>query len=135
MRYVLDTCILIGDDPPALPPDTQWAISVASLSELHFGVLCAGTEQERAARLRRLTLIESTLRALPVTAAVARIHGAMSARVRAVGRQPRPRAMDLLIAATAAQQAATLLTDNLDDYAGLEDFVPVVRPQRADPSG
>jgi predicted nucleic acid-binding protein len=36
MRALLDTSVLIGDPPPG---DVQAAISVASLAELHFGVL------------------------------------------------------------------------------------------------
>lgn len=130
MRYLLDTCVLIADAAPALGADAESAISVISLSELHFGVLSATSDRERAARLRRLTLIESTLRALPVTDEVARIHGAMSVHVKSLGRQPRPRAMDLLIAATAAHHQATVLTENIDDFSGLEEFVLVARPQR-----
>lgn len=52
----------------------------------------------------------------------------MGAAVLAAGRQPRHRAMDLLIAATAADFGATLVTLNLGDFAGLEDFVPVRSP-------
>ena len=128
MRYLLDTCVLIDDDKPRLAADDEWAISVVSLSELHFGVLCARDELQRSARLRRLTVIESTLHALPVTDDIARIHGAMSAHLRSIGRQPRPRAMDLLIAATAASHRATLLPPKLKDFAGLDDFVTVTAP-------
>lgn len=128
MRYILDTSVLIADERPGLQADAYWAISVVSLSELHFGVLSARSERDRAARLRRLTMIENTLHALPVTDEIARVHGAMSASLNAAGRKPRPRAMDLLIAATAAHQQATLLTHNLDDFSGLDDFVDVSSP-------
>lgn len=133
MKYVLDTCILIDDEPIRLPDGAQWAISVASISELHFGVLVARSDVQRAARLRRLSRIERTLDALPVTAEVARIHAAMAAHLKYLGGQPRPRAMDLLVAATAAHERATLLTHNLKDFKGLDEFVSVVPPTRPAP--
>ena len=57
MRALLDTSVLIGaDDPGAL----EGAISAASLAELHFGVLVAPGDDERARRALRLGVIEST---------------------------------------------------------------------------
>jgi predicted nucleic acid-binding protein len=46
----------------------------------------------------------------------------------AAGRQPRARARDLLIAATAHAHGAGLLTYNLADFAGLDDLVDVRVP-------
>lgn len=132
MRLLLDTSVLIDSNTLDLSSSMQVAISVISLSELHRGVLGAGDPLARAHRLRRLTAIESALDPLPVTASVARIHGAMGAAVVAAGRQPRRRAMDLLIAATAADVGATLVTLNLDDFAGLEHFLPVRAPTTLD---
>ena len=58
MRVLLDTSVLIGtDDPGAL----EGAISTASLAELHFGVLVARDDDERARRALRLGVIESIL--------------------------------------------------------------------------
>lgn len=128
VRYLLDTSVLIATDGTGLPGDATAAISVMSLSELHRWVLLAQNPVERAARLRRLTTIENAFDALPVTDSVARLHGAMGAAVVAAGRQPRKRAMDLLIAATAADSDAVLLTHNLDDFAALEDFLEVLHP-------
>lgn len=128
MRFILDTCILVDQIQPDLPDDAEWAISVASVAELHFGVLAAPNQLQRAARLRRLAVIENTLNSLPVTDGVARIHGAMAAQLKAIGRQPRARAMDLFIAATAASHQATLLTHNLVDFTGLDQFVTVQEP-------
>lgn len=132
MKVLLDTSILIDLDTFALPKGTKAAISVASLSELHFGVLVAKDPLERTNRLRRLTAIENGMDALPVTASVARVHGAMGATVATAGRQPPKRAMDLLIAATAADCGATLVTHNLDDFAGLDEFVFVRHPNDLD---
>ena len=64
MRALLDTSVLIGDESP---PDIEAAISVASLAELHFGVLVAVDVDERARRTARLGVIESTFDPLPIT--------------------------------------------------------------------
>src|SRR4051794_29468468 len=88
MRALLDTSVLIGtNDPGAL----EGAISAASLAELHFGVLAAADDDERARRGLRLGVIESTFEPLPIDAAVAREWGRLAAAVRTRGGQPRRR--------------------------------------------
>ncbi|MHB1739761.1 MAG: PIN domain-containing protein [Actinomycetes bacterium] len=123
MRAVLDTSVVLATDVPTL--EGELAISVATLAELHFGVLIARDPATRAERLRRLTTLERTLAALPVDAAVAASYGQLAAAVAAAGR-PRARTMDLLIAATAHAHAARLYTRNPRDLAGIEDLVQVV---------
>jgi predicted nucleic acid-binding protein len=124
MKSILDTSVLLGPAPNEI--DGVLAISAASLAELHFGVLVARTDTIRAERLRRVGAIERTFNALPLDAAVARHYGRLAAAVVAVGRQPRSRVMDLLIAATALAHGARLLTRNASDLAGLEDFLQIV---------
>ncbi len=124
--FVLDTSVLI--DPSRLPDDAEASISVISLSELQRGVLLTEDAQERARRLQRVAAIESGFDALPVTPRIARIHAMLGAAVVTSGRQPRRRAMDLLIAATAVDEGAELLTLNPDDFRGVEAFVRVVHP-------
>ena len=124
MKSILDTSVLLGPAPNEI--DGVLAISAASLAELHFGVLVARTDTIRAERLRRVGEIERTFNALPLDAAVARHYGRLAAAVVAVGRQPRSRVMDLLIAATALAHGARLLTRNASDLAGLEDFLQIV---------
>jgi predicted nucleic acid-binding protein len=85
MRALLDTSVLIGSEPP---PDVEAAISVASLAELHFGVLVAGDDDERALRTQRLGAIESTFEALSITAEIAREWGRLAAAVLNRGGQP-----------------------------------------------
>jgi toxin FitB len=126
MKVLLDTSVLLGPDPGPIEADV--AISAISLAELHFGVLVARTAEARAERLRRLTLIEKTFDALPVDDAVARAYGRLAAAVVAAGRQPRARLADLLIAATALSQQATLWTRNAGDLAGLEGLVEIHQP-------
>jgi len=124
VRTVLDTSVLLG--PAPAPLDGVLAISTASLAELHFGVLVARSDDVRAERLRRVGAIERTFDALPVDAATARHYGRFAAAVTAVGRSPRARVMDLLIAATAAAHGARLATRNAADLLGLEDAVEIL---------
>lgn len=126
MRVLLDTSVLLGPDPGLADADV--AISAISLAELHFGVLVATAPAVRAERLRRLSIIERTFDALEVDGAVAREYGRLAAAVVAVGRQPRSRVADLLIAATAAVYQATLWTHNASDLVGLEGLVDIHQP-------
>jgi toxin FitB len=123
MRVILDTSVLIADRPTA--EDLEAAISVASLAELHFGVLVAHDPDERARRMQRLGAIEATFDPLPLTADVAREWGHLAAAVSQRGGQPRRRAIDLAIAATANVQGAPLLTANARDFSLIEDLVDV----------
>jgi len=97
-----------------------------SLAQLHFGVLVASDSAIRAERLRRLTGFERTFAALPVDEAGAASYGELAAALVAVGRRPRGRVFDLVIAATAHAHAARLYTRNADDFAGLEHLVEIV---------
>ncbi|MGL5817692.1 MAG: PIN domain-containing protein [Phycicoccus sp.] len=125
MRAVLDTSVLIGDDAPA---DVEAAISVASLTELHFGVLLATDDDERARRTDRLAAVEAAFDPLPVTPEVARAWGRLAAAVAQRGGRPRRRQIDLAIAATAAVQRVPILTHNLADFRIIDDLVDARRP-------
>lgn len=123
-RGILDTSVTIASDVDPLPG--ALAISTVTLAELHFGVLVARNPAVRAERLRRLSFLTRKFDALPVDEAVAVSYGHLAAAVVHTGRQPRRRAMDLLIAATAHAHHARLYTRNGDDFAGLEGLVEVV---------
>lgn len=123
MRVLLDTSVLLGPGPNL--GEAEVSISAMSLAELHFGVLVAKSPEVRAERLRRLTIVERTFDALPVDDSVAREYGRLAAAVAAIGRQPRARVADLLIAATAAVHGAVLWTRNADDLVGLDELVSV----------
>ena len=123
-RAILDTSVLLADDLPTLPHEV--GISSASFAELHFGVLVTDDPAVRSARLHRLSELESLFDPLPIDAAVAREYGRLAAATVYVGRQPRSRVMDLLIAATAVAHGASLYTRNPEDLEGLERFVDVV---------
>lgn len=77
-------------------------------------------------RLRRLALIESLFDPLPIDDEVARSYGRLAVAVASVGRKPRGRVMDVLIAATAHAHGARLYTRNAADLRGPEDLVEIV---------
>jgi toxin FitB len=83
---------------------------------------------ERARRGLRLGVIESTVDPLPIDAAVAREWGRLSAAVRTRGGQPRRRAVDLAIAATANVHKVPLLTHDGADLQIVDDLVDVRTP-------
>ena len=125
MRALLDTSVLIGAESPGT---FEGAISAASLAELHFGVLVARDPDERARRAQRLGVIEATFDSLPIDAAVAREWGRLAAAVAERGGQPRRRAIDLAIAATANVAGVPLVTHDEADFRLLEDLVQVLTP-------
>ncbi len=125
MPVLLDTSVLIGADEG---PGEESAISVVSLTELHFGVLVAPDEEVRAQRMRRLAIIEGHFDALPFESEAARECGRLHAAVAQRGGKPRRRALDLAIAATANVNRVPLLTYNAKDFEIVDDLVDVRSP-------
>lgn len=126
MRALLDTSVLIAD---VSLTGVEAAISVISITELHFGVLLTEDPDERARRTGRLAVVEATFDPLPVTVDVARIWGRLAAAVAGRGGQPRRRQLDLAIAATASAEQVPLLTLNLADFRIIGDLVDVRSPE------
>jgi hypothetical protein len=124
VKAVLDTSVIIATDVPPVPGDL--AISAATVAELHFGVLVTRDAASRAERLRRLSVVQRSFKALPIDDAVAVSYGQLATAVVKAGRQPRARTMDLLIAATAHAHGARLYTRNASDLVGLGELVEVV---------
>lgn len=124
MQAVIDTSVLIATGVPELEGDL--AISAATLAELHFGVLVTTDSAIRGERLRRLSEVQRRFDALPVDERVAVSYGRLAAETVRLGRRPRSRVMDLLIAATAFANAARLYTRNAADLAGLDDLIEIV---------
>ena len=123
-KAILDTSVLIAST--VAPLEGELAISVASLAELHFGVLVTREAAVRAERLRRLSELQRSFDALPVDHDVSVSYGQLAAAVAQAGRQPRARVMDLLIAATAHAHGARLYTRNAQDLVGIEHLVDIV---------
>jgi len=140
-RGLADTNILILRNwiqPEELPDEL--AISAITLAELSAGPheVRPDNEQdqyfegaERARRLDILQRAEHEFDPIPFGADAARAYGRVVAAVLAVGRKPRRRATDLMIAATAMAAGLPLYTTNPDDFTGLHRLlavVPVTRP-------
>ncbi len=75
--------------------------------------------------MSRLSAIQRRFDPLPVDEAVADSYAQLAAQIVRVGRQPKARSVDLLIAATAHAHNATVYTRNASDLAGLEDMVSI----------
>ncbi|WP_054815582.1 type II toxin-antitoxin system VapC family toxin [Nocardia arizonensis] len=135
-RGVLDTGIIAAlalFDPTQLPIES--AITTVTLGELSRGPYATDDPVARARRIAVLQHVEATFGdALPYDSEAARTFGLICAAVYAAGRQPRRRAADLMIAATAARNGLPLYTTNPKDFIGVEDLVeivPVIRPDGA----
>jgi predicted nucleic acid-binding protein len=101
------------------------AVSALSVAELASG-LAHPDPIEAALRQERYLLVLREFDPVPFGASAAHLYGAIARAVRGVGRSPRPRVIDLLLAATAADLGAVIVTRNTGDFAGLEDIVAVV---------
>ena len=125
MAVLLDTSVLIAAESG---PEEDAAISVISLTELHFGVLVARDDETRALRMRRLGAIEEHFDALLFDATAARECGRLHALVAQRGGAPRRRAMDLAIVATANVHRVPLMTYNIKDFQIIADNVDLREP-------
>lgn len=127
---VLDTSIIaaLGLYDSAELPET-FLITAVTLGELSYGPHATDDPLKRAGRVAVLQHVESTFEPLPYDHYAARLYGQICAAVHAAGRQPRKRASDLMIAATAASNALPLYTANPGDFHGSEGFVELVGVQ------
>ncbi len=140
-RGLLDTNILIlrrWVDHAELP--AEMAISAITLAELSAGPHEVGNHEqdlydERPERARRMDVLqraEADFDPIPFAAEAARAYGQVSAATVAIGRKPRPRVADLMIASTAIAEGLALFTTDPDDFRGLDLLlmvVPVTRPR------
>ncbi|WP_377270988.1 type II toxin-antitoxin system VapC family toxin [Peterkaempfera sp. SMS 1(5)a] len=124
---VLDTCAFIdlGLIDPSTLPDTP-EITTVTLAELHQGVAMAKDAVSRAARTEKLSSAVADFEPLPFDADSAARYGTLIALTIAAGRDPRPRRMDLMIAAIASVRGLPVFTRNADDFKGLESVVTVL---------
>lgn len=127
MRLLLDTSVVIAAD--ALPADAEVAVASVTFAELAYGVRAAPNAVEHALRLERLERLREQLGSgVAFDDRAAAAFGTLCGLVLAAGRNPRARALDLMIAATAYANEAGVLTRNADDFAGVEPLVPIVTP-------
>ncbi|MDQ1306571.1 MAG: hypothetical protein QG671_2403 [Actinomycetota bacterium] len=124
---VLDTCVYLDLgvlDPSVLPEIPE--ITAVTLAELYQGVALAKDADSRALRAEQLGAAVADFDALPFDQNAAARYGSLVARTVAAGRSPRPRRLDLMIAAIASTANLPLYTRNAADFAGLEGLVTVV---------
>ncbi|MEV2220364.1 type II toxin-antitoxin system VapC family toxin [Nocardia vinacea] len=131
-RGLVDTNVLIlidAVDPNELPAEIL--ISSMTMAELAAGPHFTTDPGERARRIERVQNAEALFEPLPFDTRAARRHGHVVAAVLAAGRNPKPRRIDLMIAAIASVHGLPLFTVNPVDFAGLGDLVtlsPVTHP-------
>jgi predicted nucleic acid-binding protein len=112
-RGVLDTSVVTDFDTLALELlPVRAAISTVTLGELAAGLHTARNATELSIRIMRLQLAESSFEPLPFDASAARCYGHLTSLVIAAGQSPRPRRLDLMIAATALANELPLYTRN-----------------------
>jgi predicted nucleic acid-binding protein len=124
---VLDTCTFIDlelIDPAALPTIPE--LTAVTVAELHQGVAMAKDAVARAGRMERLGVAVTDFEPLPLDGVAAARYGSLVTLTLASGRDPRPRRMDLLIAAIASARDLPLYTRNSEDFVGLSDVLTVV---------
>jgi len=111
VKALLDTSVVVAGTPITVE---SAAVSVITIAELQYGVLHHPDPFERGRRSLRLSRVQEHYEPLPVDVIVAGAWGHLAAYTTAHGRQPRRRAFDLLIAATAQIHGLTLLTRDAD---------------------
>lgn len=127
-KGLLDTSVVIAFASIARHriPEVSF-LSAVTLAELVQGVQMTSDPTERIRRLERVQWVESAFRRpLPFDDTIARTYGVLVGLVIAAGRNPRPRRMDLMIAATAAGNDLPLYTLNAKDLAGTAERLEVI---------
>jgi tRNA(fMet)-specific endonuclease VapC len=129
-RGILDTSTLILltriQDESLLPVEPL--ITAVTLAELSVGPLVATTDEERAARQSHVQQAESDFEPLPFDVAAARAFGRAALALRRRGRAVKPRAYDVMVAATALANGLPLYTCNPKDFGGIDGLTVVAVP-------
>ena len=127
-RGLVDTSVVVDlEYVPSSRLPLEAAVSAITMAELAAGPHAASNAEERARRQDRLQRAEAAFDPLPFDGETARAYGRVYAAVASAGRKARgPRAIDLLIAATALAVRIPLYTRNTDDFRMLDDLIDVV---------
>jgi hypothetical protein len=95
------------------------------LAELAQGLAMTKSAEQIMIRSQRLADIKAAFAAIPFDREAARRYGTLVALTIAASRNPRPRRIDLMIAAAAAH-GLPLFTRNPDDFRGLDAAVTII---------
>ena len=127
-RGIVDTSVVIDlEQLEAAQLPVELAVSAITMAELAAGPHATDDADERARRQDRLQRAEAAFDALPFDGEAARAYGRIYAAELASGRKARgPRALDLLIAATAGAAGLPIYTRHPDDFEGLRQLVDVI---------
>lgn len=126
-KVLLDTSVIIEPPPQGTASFADLvSVSAVTVGELHYGVGASTDPIEQLYRRQRLQLVLDTYDVLPFDVAVAERYGLLANVVRQAGRNPRPRRMDLLIAATAVRNGFALATRNAEDFRHLHRVLTVI---------
>ena len=118
----LDLALL---DPAVLPKVPE--LTAITMAELHQGVAMAKDPGSRAARTEKLAAAIVEFEPLSFDGPAAARYGTLVALTVAASRDPKPRRIDLMIAAIASAHGLPLYTRNSKDLVGLADMLQVVQ--------
>ena len=102
-------------------------VSAITLAELAYGIPIADDPLEAMRRAQVYAQVKAWITPVPFDTAAADKYGELVALVKKAGRSPRPRRIDLMIAATAAASGVPLYTRDLAAFDGLGSLVDIVQ--------
>ena len=124
---VLDTCTYIDLDlldPEVLPKIPE--LTAITMAELHQGVAMAKDAATQAIRTEKLGAAIVDFEPLPFDGQAAARYATLVSLTLAANRDPKPRRMDLMIAAIASARGLPLYTRNNADFNGLDNMITIV---------
>lgn len=128
---ILDTSVLLSPDlgTPRLDlSEFRCRVSSISYAELSFGLSVTDDVDQRAERQLRYDQVRAHFGAgVPVTDKTAASYGLLFAVCHRANRTSRARSLDIMIAATAHELGATVVTRNTVDLDAIAHLVQIAR--------
>lgn len=120
-RTYIDLALLAPSALPVIPE-----LTAITMAELHQGVATARDAAQRASRTELLGAAIVDFEPLPFDGQAAARYSTLVALTIEANRDPKPRRLDLMIAAVASSRGLPLYTRNSKDFAGLGEMVEIV---------